>query len=84
MPEAPRRAVVLTAEIQADSRRELSRALFDIATQLHCGEINGPVVISGGYSSGYILHLEEGEHPTHDEWAEQIKAYLAAKRGEAG
>lgn len=84
MPDAPRRAVILTAEIQADSRRELASALFNLSHQIDAGEINGPVVTSGGYSSGYILHLEEGDHPTHNEWAEQIKAFLSAKRGEAG
>lgn len=79
---APRRAVVLTAEIQADTRRDLASALFNLATQLEAGEISGPVVVSGGYNSGYILHLQEDEGPTHDEFVERLRAFLQDKQNE--
>lgn len=83
MPKPPRRAVVLTAEIQADSREELASALFNLSNQLSAGELRGPSVISGGYSSGYILHITENEEQTHDAWAMQVQEFLAAKREEA-
>lgn len=83
MPDAPRRAVVLTAEIQADSRSDLASALFNLAIQIDRAEIVGPTVISGGYSSGHILHITENEAQTHDAWAKQVQEYLAAKRREA-
>lgn len=84
MPDAPRRAVVLTAEIQADSREDLASTLFNLSNQFSAGEINGTTVISGGYSSDYILHIAENGAQTHDAWALQIQEYLAAKRAEAG
>jgi hypothetical protein len=83
MPKPPRRAVVLTAEIQADNRSELASALFNLAMQIDRAEIVGPTVISGGYSSGYILHITENEEQTHDAWALQVKEFLTAKREEA-
>lgn len=73
---APRRAVVLTAEIQADTRHDLASALFNLASQIEAGEVCGPTVVSGGFSSCYILHLSEGDEPTHDQFVEQLRTFL--------
>lgn len=79
----PRRAVVLKAEIEADTRHDLASHLLNLATQLDRGDLQGPISISGGFSSGHIIEPLENSEPSHDEWAAQLSAYLHARRTEA-
>jgi hypothetical protein len=78
MTSPPKRAVILTAKIEADSRDEMVDALEDMARRLAMGEItNG---CSGGPTRSSIYEYIEGEVPTHDEYFRQLHAYLAERR----
>lgn len=78
MAEAPKRACRLVLDMEADTRRDLADALYNMASQLERGELTRGV--SGGYSSGYVYELTESDHPTHDEWAKNLRAYLAERK----
>ena len=81
MSSAPNRACILKIEIQADTRAEMVRALETIATSIDRGEMSRGC--SGGPSSGWIHEYTEAEHPTHDEYVAELRAYLATRAGEA-
>jgi hypothetical protein len=76
LPKPPRRACRFVLDLQADDRRALASALYQMADQIERGQMGRS--ISGGYSAGYICELIENDHPTHDEWYEELTAYLAA------
>ena len=38
-------------------------------------------IVSGGYSSSYILDLSIQDDITHETWSKEIAAYLAEKKG---
>ena len=74
----PERAVRLTMKLTADDRQALANALYNIACQVERGEMTTGV--SGGCDSGFIYELIENDHPTHDEYFIQLRAYLDAKK----
>jgi hypothetical protein len=80
-PKQPHRACRLLLDLEADSRDELAGALFNMADRISRGEMSRGV--SGGYSSGYIYELVENESPSHDEFFQQLTAYLDAKKADA-
>jgi hypothetical protein len=73
--KAPHRAVVLVAKIDADNRRELASHLRNLAIDIERDKGFG-VSISGGYSSGHIVHLYTDEHPTKDEYFAALNSWL--------
>lgn len=74
MADAPKRACRFVLDLQADTRQDLADALYNMASQIECGEMTQGV--SGGYSSGHIYELSENDRPTHTEWAQQLRDYL--------
>jgi len=71
---APTRAVRLTLKLEADTRHCLASALYHMASEIERGRMTTGV--SGGCDSGYIYELTESDHPTHDEYFEQLRVYL--------
>lgn len=78
--EAPHRACRLTAKIEADTPHELACYLMHMAQQIERGQLSNGV--SGGPSSGAIYELTVADRPTHDEYFEEVRRYLAAKDAE--
>jgi hypothetical protein len=70
----PRRAVILELNLQADSREALLTALMNIERRIASGDLLTGV--SGGPDSGYIYHYEERDHPTHEEYVQQLKDWV--------
>lgn len=70
----PERARVLTLELQADSDTELANALFNLSHQVSRGEINNGC--SGGYASGCIYDLRDGNCTDHESFIKRLKHYL--------
>jgi hypothetical protein len=70
----PERARVLTLELQADTDAELADALRNVASLIDRGRLTNGV--SGGYSSGYIYDLRDGNCPDHDAFAQRLRRYL--------
>ena len=79
---APVRACRFTLDMQADNRQELIDALSNMADQLARGELTKGV--SGGPYSGWTYEFIENEHPTHDEYFAEVRAYLDAKKTPPG
>lgn len=73
--DGPVRACRLLLDLQADDTKALVRALENFAWRIEAGEIGGRGV-SGGYSTGHIYELTIGDTPTHDEYCQQLDAYL--------
>lgn len=78
--KAPERACRLQLDIQADTRDEMVQAIEYIATAIDRGEMS--TGCSGGVHSGWTYEYVERAGPTYEEYHEQLKAYLAAKRAE--
>ncbi|AIO45456.1 hypothetical protein DM44_4833 [Burkholderia cepacia] len=79
MTEAPKRAVQFEAAIQADTPQNLIDALTDMAALIAAGEM--PVrSIGGGVYTSHHCTLVVSDHPTHEEYVEQLNAYLKAVR----
>lgn len=78
--KAPERACRLQLDIQADTRDEMVQAIEYIATAIDRGEMS--TGCSGGVHSGWTYEYVERAGPTHEEYHQQLKAYLAAKRAE--
>jgi len=79
---APRRAVVMIAKIEANTRRDLANHLHNLALDLESGEV-GETSISGSPSSGHIVHLSEMEGPTRDEYFAQLDGWLTKQKDRA-
>ncbi|HDR9834465.1 TPA: hypothetical protein QDC51_001223 [Burkholderia multivorans] len=79
MNEAPKRAVELKAIIQADSPQHLANALNDMAALIAAGEMPERS-IGGGVFSSHRCSLTVAEHPTHEEYVEQLQAYVRGVR----
>ncbi len=75
----PRRAVVMKAEIDAHTRRDLANHLRNLAIQIERGEC-GALSISGGCSSGHIVTLHIDEEQTPERWLAQQDAWIANER----
>ena len=71
----PVRACRLVLDLQADTRADLVNALENIATMIDRRELT--TGCSGGYSSGYTYDYAENERPTHAEYHQQLRAYMA-------
>lgn len=78
MIEAPHRACILTAKIEADTREEMVSALVHMAQQLERGELSNGC--SGGPGAGTIYDYVENGEPSHDEYFIRLRAYLAESR----
>lgn len=72
---APRRRFVLTAKIEADSRKDLADALHALEFSVAAERLNGNS-ISGGPSYGWIVRLSEDEAVTHDSYFAAIEKEL--------
>lgn len=75
----PNRAVVLIANIQADTREGMASALYNLALEIERGRFAKGVSISGSHSSGWIIQYLENEGPTHDEYFIQLNRYLSGE-----
>lgn len=74
----PERACRLKLDIQADTREEMVRALEGIATSIdRCEMTTG---CSGGVHSGWTYEYVQNDGPTHQEYQQQLKAYIASTR----
>lgn len=83
--DAPRRRIICTIELGADSWKDAAAALDDIAFRLHEAreKIEERVsVSSGGPSSGWTLDADERAEITHDSYMTEIEAWLAEKKQE--
>ncbi|KVX33437.1 hypothetical protein WT32_02515 [Burkholderia anthina] len=79
MSEPPKRAVQFEAVIQADTPKNLADALTDMAALIAAGEM--PVrSIGGGVYTSHHCTLVVSDHPTHEEYVEQLHGYLKAVR----
>lgn len=78
MSEAPRRAVSLKLDLQADSPAALIRALENIAIQIERHELT--TGCSGGYDSGYTYEYCEAAGPSHDEYVRQLQQWIETER----
>lgn len=67
----PRRRVMMTLKLGADSRDDMIRALEQMAFEMRQGYLLGETT-SGGYSSGYSLKVTEDSTITHDSYMEEI------------
>ncbi|PRF79697.1 hypothetical protein C6Q12_04160 [Burkholderia multivorans] len=79
MIEAPKRAVQFEAVIQADTPQNLADALTDMAALIAAGEMPERS-IGGGVFSSHRCSLTVAEHPTHEEYVEQLQAYVRGVR----
>lgn len=77
MSTLPKRSVVLTACIQADSIHDLCSHLLNLAADIEIGGESQGQSISGGVSSSHFLELSIDSNMTHDIYFEQIRAHLA-------
>ncbi|WP_321891750.1 hypothetical protein [Paraburkholderia tropica] len=77
-PPAPRRAIIFRVDVQADTKQELSDALFDLSNRVSGDDLSSHS-ISGGYGSGYEHWLTVHDGPTHDEYVAQLDDYLKGK-----
>jgi hypothetical protein len=76
--DTPHRAVRLDLSLEADTRAALITALENIGRLIAAGEMTSGC--SAGYDSGYTYtHIERGR-PTHDEYAAQLKDWLAIQQ----
>lgn len=71
---APRRRVVATITIGADSRMDLEGALETLARSLPHGNS-----ISGGPRYGWVVDVSEDESITHDSYFDALDVYLGKK-----
>lgn len=78
MSDTPRRAVTFDLSLQADSREAAITALENIQRRIALGDMTRGC--SGGYDSGYTYHYEERDGPTHDEYNQQLKSWIAASK----
>jgi hypothetical protein len=79
MKDRPRRAYVLTLELQADSRDDLSAALRQLALEVDRDRISRGVW--GGVSSGANYSLDIDESITHDLYFQHLEDFLREKNG---
>lgn len=81
----PRRRVVCTIELGADSWQEAAAALDNIAFRLHEARERKEEIVSvtsGGPSSGWTLDADEKPEITHESYIKEIEAWLAAKKAQ--
>lgn len=82
--KAPRRRIVLNLDAGADSWEDLRDLLRRLETELATRGTLPPSMVSGGYSSGFILVVDEDESITRESWTKENDAYCARlKAGQA-
>jgi hypothetical protein len=77
--DAPKRAVTLELEMQADEPRELATALYNFATQIDRNEVSRSGV-SGSYHAGYTYTYAVNDAPSHEEYFAAVDVWLAARK----
>lgn len=75
--DVPHRAVRIKLDLEADSREAIISALANIERRVAMHDLTEGC--SGGYDSGYTYTYTEAERPTHDEYAQALKDWLAAR-----
>lgn len=75
----PKRAYQFTIEVGADSPQEMRWALNAIFDRIE-HDINTKTV-SGGPSSGWIITPDHTPDKTHDQYIEELEAWIAARDG---
>lgn len=75
----PRRAVRMIAKIDAHTRRDLADHLRQLAFDIEREEWESS--ISGGVSSGHIVHLSIDNDQTAEKWRAQLDAWIAKENG---
>ena len=78
MTGAPQRACRLTMRLEADTPQDMASLLENFAWRIHAGELTTGV--TGGPSSGGIYEFHCAEHPSHEEYFAQLRAYLQEKK----
>jgi hypothetical protein len=81
MITAPVRAFRLTIALEADTRQGMADALRNMADRVDREEVTTGVWSSP--SDGAIYELLADPSVTHDSYHADLRAYLAAKKGEA-
>jgi hypothetical protein len=79
--DTPKRAVQFTLDLQADDINSLCSALFNLSNQIAARDMSRTCT-SGGYDSGYTFRLSVSDGPTHDEYIQQLNAWLEAREKE--
>lgn len=74
----PRRAVQLVAKIDAHTRRDLADHLRHLAFEVEREEWE--TSISGGVSSGHIVHLSIDNDQNAEKWRAQLDAWFAKEK----
>jgi hypothetical protein len=78
--EIPHRRLKLHLELEADDLNALCQSLQNIATDLHIEGREVRQTTSGGVRSGFNLWLTCDEEQTAERFAEQLMAYVSAKK----
>jgi hypothetical protein len=79
--DTPKRAVQFTLDLQADDINSLCSALFNLSNQIAARDMSRTCT-SGGCDSGYTFRLSVSDGPTHDEYIQQLNAWLEAREKE--
>lgn len=77
--EPPVRALRLTLELDADTRRDMAWALRNLAHRIECDELAGGGVW-GGPTDGGIWELLTDPSMTHERFFAELNAYLDTKK----
>lgn len=72
----PRRRIVADIKIEADSWDALEGHLRSLLTDMVIHERLPVSSISGGYSSGHIISVDEDETITHESWEVELEAFI--------
>lgn len=75
---APRRRVLLTLKLDADSWKDMADRLRCLARDIDIEGGMGTAGLSAGYSASYTYEASEDPTITHDSWAAALDVYLEA------
>lgn len=78
MNAPPKRAVQFRLELQADTPAAAASALYNLSLRVDRGQVSAHAV-SGGHNSGYECWMTIADHPTHEEFALELKQWLDRK-----
>lgn len=79
-PAPPRRRLHLTLNLEADDLDELTDSLDQIAIDLRMDGREERHTTSGGYRSGYTLHLTCNPNQTGDRFRTELAAWMKQRR----
>lgn len=74
--DRPRRRIVMLAEIEADSWKDLRAELHRLESEIARSGSLSRRSLSGGYSSGHIIVTSEDGSIDHDSWAVKLDEHL--------